>query len=113
MVRKLAIVAGLGFALVAGGVALGAGSKCDSGKTKATGKKISCKCGVHAKAQAKMTPPDPAKLAKCESKFVASCTKAQNANDCVLQTETCAQKEAAADACVASNCASPSGAFLN
>ena len=114
MVRKLAIVAGLGFVLVAGGVALAAGpSKCDSGITKAAGKKVSCKAGVYSKAQAKNTTPDPTKLAKCESKFGAACSKAQGRGDCMVQTGTCAAKEAAADACAAQMAASPSGAFLN
>ena len=112
MVRKLAIVAGLGVVLVTGGVASALPSKCDSGVTKAAGKKASCKAGVYAKAQAKDTAPDPAKLAKCEAKFAASCSKAKSRGDCIVQVKTCAQKEAQADACAAAMAASPSGAFL-
>jgi hypothetical protein len=112
MVRKLAIVAGLGVVLVTGGVASALPSKCDSGITKAAGKKVGCKAGVYAKAQAKDLPPDPAKLAKCESKFSDACAKAKGRADCIVQVKTCAQKEAQADACASAMAASPSGAFL-
>ena|SRR6266850_857415 len=113
MVRKLAIVAGLGFVLVAGGVA-SAQNKCDGGVTKAAGKKVSCKCGVYAKAQAKGGTSDPAKLQKCTDKFTAACAKAKGAGACSVQSHTCAQKEVDADADVISLCTmSPGGAFLN
>jgi hypothetical protein len=112
MVRKLAIVVGLGVVLAAG--AASAASKCDSGVTKATGTKVSCKCGVYAKAQAKGLTPDPAKLQKCTDKFTASCNKAKSAGDCSVQVTSCAGKESQADTFVLSHCAgSPSGAFLN
>ena len=113
MVRKLAIVVGLGVVLVAGAVAQAA-SKCDAGVEKAAGKKVSCKCGVYAKAQAKNLTPDPAKLQKCTDKFTASCAKAKSAGDCSVQVKSCASKEADADADVQSLCReSASGAFLN
>ena len=113
MVRKLAIVVGLGVVLVAGAVAQAA-SKCDAGVEKAAGKKVSCKCGVVSKAAAKGLPEDPAKLQKCTDKFTASCAKAKSAGDCQVQVKSCASKEAAADADVTSLCRqSPGGAFLN
>jgi hypothetical protein len=113
MVRKLAIVFGLGFVLVAGGQAM-AQSKCDGGVTKAKGKKVACKCGVYAKAYQKNLTPDAAKLAKCEAKFDKACTKATGAGDCVVQTKSCAANEGEADTFVNDHCVgSASGAFLN
>jgi hypothetical protein len=113
MVRQLAMVVGLGLALVAGGAQ--AQSKCDGGVTKAIGKKIACKCGVHAKSQQKGLPVDAAKLQKCTDKFTKACTKAVGAGGCVVQQQSCATNEADADAVVQKECidGSPSGAFLN
>src|SRR5437016_5810026 len=111
--RRLSIALAVLFMVGAAGTAL-AQSKCDAGVTKATGKKVSCKCGVIAKGFAKATPPDVAKLMKCQDKFTAKCSKAQTAGDCVVQPATdCGKKETEVDTFVASFCAgSPSGAFL-
>jgi len=102
----------LAFAVASGGVAL-AQSKCDSGVTKAAGKKCACKAGIVAKAQGKGTTPDGTKLAKCEAKFLKACNKAKDKNDCVVQTGTCESVEAKVDACVDDIKMSPSGAFLD
>jgi len=110
--RLVAIGAMLTFAVATGGMAL-AQSKCDSGMTKAAGKKAACKAGVVAKGQSKGTAPDSAKLAKCETKYNKACTKAQAKGYCSAQTQTCAQVEAEVDACVTDISGSPSGAFLN
>ncbi len=102
---KLAGVAIACFAFLAAapGAAL-AQSKCDAGLTKATGKKEGCLCGVYAKSQAKNLPADSGKLQKCKDKFAASCTKAQSAADCVLQTDTCANIETNVENHVANLC---------
>ena len=113
MRRLVAIAAGILFLAGASGAAF-AQSKCDSGITKAQGKKCACKAGVYAKAQAKALAPDPAKLAKCEAKFDKACLKAQGRGDCQVQLGACPALEAEVDACVATftSSASPSGAFL-
>jgi len=111
--RKLSIALAVMFAVGASGLAF-AQSACDSGITKAAGKKVACKDGVYSKAQKSGGAPDPAKLAKCEAKFSKGCTKAQAKGDCVVQQGSCAGVEASADACALelSTSASPSGAFL-
>ena len=111
--KLLAIGAVFAFAVATGGMAFAAPSKCDSGITKANGKKCSCKASVIAKAQAKDLAPDAAKLAKCEAKFDKACNKAIAKGDCTgAQNTSCASNEAEVDACVADLSASPSGAFL-
>jgi hypothetical protein len=100
--------------LMAGGVAFAAGSKCDSGVTKAAGRKVACKTSVIAQSQLKGTQPDPAKLKACETKFAAACSKAKAAADCEEQTKLCSETETDADTCVRSIAmSSPSGAFLD
>jgi len=113
--RLMAIGALFAFSLAIAGAAQAAGSKCDSGITKAAGKKVYCKAKENSKAQKTGTAPDATKLTKCEQKFMASCTKAQAAGDCSVQTETCAQTEIEADVCVVtiSGPASPSAAFID
>jgi len=111
--RLMAIGALFAFSLAMGGFAQAAASKCDSGITKAAGKKVDCKAKVISAAQKKGTTPDSLKLGKCETKFNSSCTKAQAAADCSAQTQPCAAIEAEADACVVTIAGSPSGAFLN
>jgi hypothetical protein len=110
MVRKLAIVAGLAVMLAGTGVAQA--SKCDSGLSKAIGKKVSCRCSAYSKAQKSGGSPD---FSKCGPKFDKACQKAIAAGDCSVFTgSTCPGKEADADAAGDSLCnASPSGAFLN
>ncbi len=91
-----------------------AASKCDAAISKAAGKKVACKCGVIAKAQAKGVSPDPNKLAACGTKFSAACSKAKSAGGCVAHTHSCTSKENDADESVVQDClASPSGAFLD
>jgi hypothetical protein len=111
--RKLSIALAVMFAVGASGMAF-AQSACDSGITKAAGKKVACKDGVISKAQKSGGAPDPAKLTKCEDKFTKACTKAQAKADCAVQTGSCASIEADADACALglSTSSSPSGAFL-
>ena len=111
--RVMAIGAILVFSVALGGFAQAAGSRCDSGITKAAGKKVDCKAKVNSTAQKKGTTPDSTKLGKCETKFTKSCTKAQAAGDCGVQTQSCAAIEAEADACVATLSGSPSAAFVN
>ena len=114
--RKLSIALGLAvlFAMGASGNAFAQASACDSGITKAAGKKVACKDGVFSKAQKSGGVPDAAKLQKCQDKFNKACVKAQGKGDCVVQTGTCAQIEADADTCATdlSTSTSPSGAFL-
>src|SRR4029453_2318717 len=98
--RTFPVVGLLAVHLAMGGGAQ-AQSKCDSGISKAAGKKVNCKLKEIAKAQKKGTAPDPAKLAKCEEKFDKGCVKAQEIGDCTAQTQTCAAIEAEADASVA------------
>ena len=111
--RRLSIAVAVLFLLGVGGSVLAAGSKCDGGVTKAIGKKVACKCGVIAKGYAKGLPPDGAKLAKCEAKFLKACTKAAGAGDCMVQSGNCPGFETTVDMFVTDHCvASPSGAFL-
>jgi hypothetical protein len=111
--KLVAIGAIFAFAVATGGMAF-AQSKCDSGITKANGKKCSCKAGVFAKAQSKGDPVDLAKLTKCEEKFAKACVKAVGRGDCTgAQSTSCTGNEAEVDACVAGLIASPSGAFLD
>jgi len=104
MIRRLGIevvAAGalVAFSLVTGGVAQA--SKCDSGITKAEGKKVACKTSVNGGAQSKGTTPDSTKLQKCTDKFTKSCNKAVTAGDCTAaQNTNCNADEAEADACV-------------
>ncbi len=85
----------------------------------------------HRQGAAEGAAPDAAKLQKCEEKFEKACLKAQSRGDCQQQTQTCAEIEAEADACVAiltsgpvttstsststtsTTLGSPSGAFLD
>jgi len=114
MLKKLVLGTVLGVVVFVTAAALAAGSKCDSGVSKAVGKQVSCRCTVIAKGQLKAVAPDAAKLAKCDTKFVATCGKAKAKNDCVVQTGTCADKATEGDTATATLClASPSGAFLN
>jgi hypothetical protein len=100
------------FALAVGSEAL-AQSKCDASITKAAGKKVACKTGVHAKAQKKGTAPDQAKLDKCSAKFDQACQKAKSKGGCSAQPQTCAAIESEADDCVDALIGSPNGAFLD
>lgn len=97
--RTLVMLAGLALMLLAAG-AWGAESKCDAGITKAVGKKVSCESNVIAKAESTGLPPDVDKILKCRSQFEDACTKAKEANDCVLQSETCAEMAARAESCL-------------
>src|SRR5262245_22280206 len=75
-----AVIAGLAFLLGTTGIARA--GKCAAGEAKAAGKKTSCKLGVLAKAAAKATLPDPAKLSGCEAKFSTAFAKAEAAGAC-------------------------------
>ncbi len=109
----LGLGAMLSLGIMLGGTAGAAASKCDSGITKAAGKKVACKTGVIAAAQKKGTTPDATKLGKCTSKFSAACSKAKAAGDCMVHTESCGTTETHADTCVTNVSSSPSGAFLS
>ena len=113
MTKKM--VLGLVFgAVLAAATSWAAASKCDAGISKAVGKKVACQCSVYSKAQKKGLPVDLAKLAKCGTKFISSCGKAQANADCAVQTGTCANKELQADSASGALClASPSGAFID
>jgi hypothetical protein len=100
MRAPLALTLALGLAFSASGVAL-AQSKCDAAKSKEIGKKVSCKMKVHAKALQKEEPLDLAKLAKCETKFVEKCGKAETKGDC-SNAGDCATLELAVDSSVQS-----------
>src|SRR4030095_15009267 len=94
------VVGGLAMlSLAVGGTAL-AQSGCDAGKTKAVAKKVSCKLKAYAAAQRTGEAVDAAKLTRCEEKFAALCAKAESKNDCPVQTSSCANLEAPADAAV-------------
>ena len=108
----LVAIAFLALSLAGGGVAQ-AQSKCDSGISKAVGKKVYCKLKVIAKGQRYGQLPDPLKLTKCEQKFDQACLKAQGKGDCAQQNQPCLAIELEADACVAIIDGSPSGAFLD
>jgi len=111
--RKLSIALAVLFAVGASGMAF-AQSACDSGVTKAAGKKVACKDGVFSKAQKSGSVPDPVKLHKCEDKFTKGCVKAKAKGDCNVQQGSCASVEASADTCATdlATSSSPSGAFL-
>lgn len=114
MLKKLVLGTVLGVGVFATAAALAAGSKCDSGISKAAGKQVSCRCTVIAKGQAKALTPDATKLTACDTKFTTACGKAKAKNDCVVQVGTCAAKAAEGDTASADLClASPSGAFLD
>src|SRR5262245_47229471 len=66
---RTSLVAGfLALSLAGGGIAL-AQSRCDSGISKAAGRKVKCKMDVVARAQLRGVTPDAVKLAKCEHRF--------------------------------------------
>jgi hypothetical protein len=115
MLKKVLLGTVLAVGVFATAAALAAaGSKCDSGVSKAAGKQVSCRCTVIAKGQAKNLTPDATKLAACDTKFTNVCGKAKAKNDCVVQVGTCADKAAEGDSASATLCqASPSGAFLD
>jgi hydrogenase maturation factor len=99
------IVVGAALALLVGSITFAAGNKCDSGIEKATGKKVACACGIIAKGGTDTS--------KCTTKFSKACAKAKKAGGCLVQTASCAQKEAEVDAFVTQHClGSPNGAFL-
>ena len=104
-IQKIAVGAAFAIA-VAVTAPWAAGSKCDATVSKAAGKKVACECAVYAKAQLKGTEPDSAKLAKCGSKFLSTCNKAQTKGGCNVQSGSCTDKEAQADAYSLSLCAS-------
>ena len=86
-----------------------AASKCDAGIDKASAKQVSCMCKAFAKGG---TTPLQAQSA-CSPKFFKACSKAKNANDCVVQTGTCEDKEDEVVSAALRLCdGSPSGAFL-
>jgi hypothetical protein len=117
MLKKVALAVGLAAMVVvaAGTVAFaqGIGNTCNAGVTKALAKKMKCRLGVYAQGQKKGVAPDSTKLATCDSKFSAACSKANSKGVCDAGHADCAGKESAADTCSASLAASPSGAFLN
>lgn len=82
-------------------------SKCDFLITKLVGKKIACKLNIYAKAQRALVAPDSTKLAKCEAKFSALCTKAKAAGDCSAQSLSCGEIETQADAALCTVTHSP------
>jgi hypothetical protein len=57
-------------------------SKCDSGKAKETGRKVSCEAKVYATAFKNNLAPDGTKLASCTSKYTDKCANAEGEGDC-------------------------------
>src|SRR6266446_3387505 len=117
MLRKVALAVGLVAIVVAaaGTVAFaqGIGNTCNAGVTKALAKKMKCRLGLYAQGQKKGMAPDSTKLATCDSKFSAACSKANSKGGCDAGHADCAGKESEADADSAALAASPSGAFLD
>jgi hypothetical protein len=84
-------------------------SKCDTGIDKASARQVSCMC----KALPKGSTPLGAQNA-CHPTFFKACSKAKKANDCVVQTGTCEDKEDEVVSAALRLCdGSPSGAFLD
>ena len=110
--KFVAIGAMFAFAVAIGGMAYAQQSKCDSGVSKAAGKKFACKASAHAKAQAKGTSVDPDKLFNCELKFHKACEKAKARGDCIEHDQPCEVTEYEVDACIFTVIISPGGAFL-
>ena len=95
------------FILSLGGIA-NAQSKCDAGKLKEYGKKVSCLAKLDSKAAKKAQAVDPTKEAKCFTKFDERCAKAEGQGDCTSAVKDCAALMAEADACRAATVAPPS-----
>jgi len=93
--------------------AQGFGNTCNAAVTKALGKKMACRLATYAQGQKKGVAPDSTKLATCDSKFSAACSKANSKGGCDAGHADCAGKESQADADSAALAASPSGAFLD
>src|SRR5262245_29890084 len=88
---KLGVLALGAFAFVAaaGGTAL-AQNKCAGEKIKAAGKKVSCKADLEAKEEGLFIPIDPAKLAKCESRFSATFARNEANGGCTTTGDAAA-----------------------
>ena len=83
-------------------------SNCDAAVTKAVAKKVSCKLKLFAVAYKSGRTVDAAKLAKCETKFTEKCGKARAEGDCEVQTQSCEEIGAEADAAVDTLSSGPS-----
>ncbi len=66
-------------------------SKCDAAKWKAVGTYAACLANESAKGAAKGQAPDAAKVAKCDTKFTASCAKAETKLTGCSQPGTCGE----------------------
>jgi hypothetical protein len=75
-------------------------NKCEGAKIKAAGKKTNCKCALEAKQAQKGGTIDPLKIAKCESGFTNSFSKAESKGGCNT-TGDAAAIEAKVDAFIA------------
>ena len=96
--RSIFLVAVAVFALVQAAPA-SAQSKCDAGKLKEYGKRVSCLAKVDSTAAKKGVEPDTAKADKCIAKFVEKCAKAEGQGDCTENVRDCASLTADADTC--------------
>jgi hypothetical protein len=74
-------------------------SKCDAGKLKEYGKRVLCLAKVDATAAKKNLPVDSAKETKCNTKFAAKCSKAEQLGDCTSDVESCSELTSAALSC--------------
>jgi hypothetical protein len=74
-------------------------SKCDAGKLKEYGKKVSCLSKVDSTAAKKGLEPDTAKADKCIQKFTEKCAKAESQGDCTGDVLDCAALGAEAETC--------------
>lgn len=74
-------------------------SKCDAGKLKEHGKKISCLSKLDSKAAKKNQAVDAAKEQKCFDKFTEKCAKAEGQGDCTSAVKDCAALMTEAEVC--------------
>src|SRR5262249_44014387 len=74
--------------------------QCDAKATRAVAKKVSAKLKVIVREQETGQPPNGKQLDKAELEFTDRCTRAKSRNDCRVQTSSCAELEAMADAAI-------------
>ena len=65
-------------------------SKCDAAKYKAAGSYAACLENAESKGATKGIDPSAATIAKCDDKFLTSCTKTESKSSDCSETGTCA-----------------------
>lgn len=99
MIHRFTLLAAVAvFALVQAAPSF-AQSKCDAGKLKEYGKRVSCLAKVDSTAAKKGEEPDTTKADKCIAKFAEKCAKAEEQGDCTSDVRDCAALTADADTC--------------